>query len=250
MKNGFPVYYYRCYDQYGERTVARSTGKTNKTLAERYCNELIRRGELVPVKETLFKNYAVDWWIWERCPYIRGRLARSTAKRPAISQRYAKEMRSILQQYLLPTFGRHRLASITPRMIEKWMFVLLDSGKSPKRVNNIVQCLRTMLREAHRLDLVKQDPFTAVRPLADNCHVRGVFRIDEVKKLFATENIEPVWKGNLLYRVINMTAASTGLRVGEILAIRDEDLRDGYVHISHSWDPPLWARANKKPAGT
>jgi len=64
---------------------------------------------------------------------------------------------------------------------------------------------------------------TAVRPLADNSRERGVCTIDEVRKLFAQENLEPVWEGHLLNRVINELAAATGMHQGEILAIQDED---------------------------
>jgi integrase len=104
-------------------------------------------------------------------------------------------------------------------------------------VNNILSCLRVMLGEAHRLGLIQKNPFSAVRPLADNSRERGVYTIEEVKALFAPENITPVWRGHLLYRVINELAAATGMRQGEILAVRDRDLRDGYIHVAHSWHP-------------
>jgi integrase len=237
MKNSVAVWYYRTYDEYGQRTTGRSTGQTNKTLARRYCNQLMRRGKLVPIRDVSFNNYSTDWWLWERCSYIRSRLARSPSNKPAISRNYAREMHSILEQYLIPTFGRLRLSSITPRIIESWMFGLLDKGLSPKRINNICSCLRVMLKEAQRLGQLRVNPFETVRPLADNCRERGVFTIDEVKALFDPNNIAPVWNGHSLYRVINMVAAATGMRQGEILAVRDEDLRNGSIHVSHSWDP-------------
>jgi hypothetical protein len=37
-------------------------------------------------------------------------------------------MRSVLKQYLLPAFERYTLANIIPRLIETWMFGLLDRG--------------------------------------------------------------------------------------------------------------------------
>jgi integrase len=42
VTRGGSVWYYSTYDSYGRRTAARSTGQTNKTLAERYCNGLMR----------------------------------------------------------------------------------------------------------------------------------------------------------------------------------------------------------------
>ncbi len=128
-------------------------------------------------------------------------------------------MHAILEQYLLPTFGHYRLANITPYLIVKWMFGLLDRGLSHKRVNNILSYLRIMIGEAHRLGLVQKNPFNVVRPLADNTRNRGVYTLDEVRKLFAPENIESVWGGHLLYRAINTLAADTGMRHGESLRI-------------------------------
>jgi hypothetical protein len=114
MKDGVAVWYYRTYDEYGSRTTGRSTGQTNKTNATKYCNELLRLGELVPIRDISFNNYTTDWWIWERCSYIRSRLARSPADKLVKSRTHAREMRSVLDQYLLPTFGRLRLSNITP----------------------------------------------------------------------------------------------------------------------------------------
>ena len=57
------IWYYRTYDEYGRRTSGRSTGETNKTRAERFCNNLIRKGQLIPTKKTRFGDYATDWWL-------------------------------------------------------------------------------------------------------------------------------------------------------------------------------------------
>jgi len=47
-KHGQKVWYWRTYDEYGDRTPGRSTGQTSKTLATRYVMELYRQGRLVP----------------------------------------------------------------------------------------------------------------------------------------------------------------------------------------------------------
>ena len=143
-KDGARIWYYRTYDRYGQRTAGRTTGQTNRTLAERHCNALLRQGELVPVREIGFEAYAADWWIWDRCDYIRQRLARSPADRPAISPRHAADMRSALKAYILPTFRHSRLSTIRPQINEAWMFELRDRGLSPKRINNVAGALRVM----------------------------------------------------------------------------------------------------------
>ena len=235
IKNGKKVWYYRTHDEYGSRTTGRSTGETSKTRARQYCSRLLAEGQLVPAKELSFSAYSEHWWVWDSCAYIKGKLARSTSERPSISHRHADDCRAILLNHLLPYFGRYWLSSISPKMLEEFMFSLRDKGLSPKRVNNILSCLRVMLSEAQRLGYIQKNPFDVVRPLAIESQERGILTIEEVRKLFDPANIEPIWKGHLLHRVVNLTAASTGMRQGEILAVRDESIHDGYIHVAHSW---------------
>lgn len=236
MQDGRQVWYYRCYTEYGDRTPGRSTGLTSKTLARRYCMERFRQGRLVPSADPLFRDYATPWWKWESCPYVRGRRERSPEGRPTISERHVADSRRILEAYLLPAFGDNRLSSITPKSVERWMFELRDRGLSSKRVNNITGTLRTMLAEAVRLGQLDASPMAHVRPLAGGEAKRTLLTLEEVRKLFAPEAISAAWKGHLLHRAINLAAAATGCRLGELLALRDEDVHDeGYFHVAHSW---------------
>ena len=229
------IWYYRSYDEYGNRTVGRSTGETSKTRARQYCCKLLLEGRIVPTKEISFAAYTTNWWLWDKCDYIRGRLARSTTGKPKISRRYADDSRRILELHILPYFQNHWLSSINPKMIEDFMFSVRDRGFSAKRVNNILSCLRVMIGEAHRLGYLQKNPFDVVRPFATDEREGGVLNIDEVRRLFDPANIKKTWEDHLLYRCINMVAAVTGARQGELLAIRDEDVHDGYIHIAHSW---------------
>ena len=116
IKGARHVWYYRTYDEYGRRTSGRSTGETNKTRAERFCNSLIRTGQLIPTKKTRFEDYAKDWWVWERCSYIKGKLARSSTDKPAISKRHADDMRRVLIDHILPIFQGYQLEEIKPQI--------------------------------------------------------------------------------------------------------------------------------------
>ena len=127
------------------------------------------------------------------------------------------------------------LSSIGPKMIEDFAFHLVDRGLSHKSINNILSNLRVMISDAARLRLIQRNPFDAVRPLGVNSKKRGVLTIDEVKTLFDPYRIDQIWHGHLLYRTVNMLAASTGMRQGEILATCDIDLHGNYIHVAHSW---------------
>jgi hypothetical protein len=50
-KKNLKVFYYRTYDENGNRTTSRSTGQTSKSAAKTYCKELQKKGLLIPTKD-------------------------------------------------------------------------------------------------------------------------------------------------------------------------------------------------------
>lgn len=243
---GKTVWYYRTYTEEGQRTVGRSTGKSSKDLAQRYCNKLLKEDRLIPGDNPVFKEYASTWWIWGKCDYLRDRLEHSDPSKPAVSERYANNMRRVLEHHLLPEFGELRLSAITAERIRKWTFQLRDQGMAGKGVNNVLSCLRIMLNEARRFRRVTTaDPFKIVRPLGVNSQSPGVLTVAEVQRLFAEDNTETAWKGHRLFRCINLFAAATGCRQGELLALRDEDVHPDWLHIAASYNS-TWGRGLTK----
>ena len=246
MSSGLTVWYFRAYDasRLGHRTTARSTGCTTKGAARDYCRGLERDGKLLapdsPMPEALptFKVYATGFWAWDG-EYVQTRLRFGDPAKPPLSRRYVHDNETILTQHLMPEYGRLHLDTLTPQRIEAWSLRLRDGGLSGKRVNAIVTCLRIILTEAHRAGKLPWDPKgkRAIRPLGVAAAKRGVLTLAEVVELFKPENADPVWENHTLYRVINLTAAATGAREGELLAIRSADVHEHHIHIAASWNP-------------
>ena len=92
-----------------------------------------------------------------------------------------------------------------------------------------------MLSEAKRFGYIHHNPCDSIKSLALNKKSRGILTIDEVKKLFSGNALEEIWGGDLLHYTINMLAATTGLRRGSIMAIREENYFGNYIHIEHSY---------------
>ena len=69
------ICYYRVYDEYEKRSSGKSTKQTSKTAARQYVINLIKKGALVTKGNPVFSEYAADWWIWDKCQYIKRRLA-------------------------------------------------------------------------------------------------------------------------------------------------------------------------------
>jgi len=231
IKGGKRVFYYRTYDENGRRTFGKSTGETNRARAEQYVADQIRKGELIPKKEMTFARYAEDWWVWDKCSYIRGKLARNQN----LTRSYADHQRTFLKNHTLPAFGNKYLTRITPHDIENWILGMKDSGLSDSSIYTAYSGLRVMLREAVRRDLLYKNPAERVHPPSRNTSEKGIFTIDEVKMLLSEEALQIIWKDDIIHFTANLVAASCGCRVGEIQALRGGDIKDGYIIVAHSW---------------
>jgi integrase len=234
-RNG--VWYYRTYDENGNRTTGRSTGHTNKNLAERFCNNLRAEGKLVPQKVPTLAEWAVErsWWVWGKCKYLNGKLLRSEDGKPAVSRRYADDAGRVLRERILPVHGDKKLDEITPDELDAWMFDWHDEEFKHKTINNWASVYRIMLGEAYRLGLIDENPWDRVPPLSQSTKRRGILTLEEARALLHPLNVDSYWEGNHLAYTINLTAALTALRQGEILAIKTGDVFPDYLHIEHSW---------------
>jgi hypothetical protein len=66
LKSGKIIYYFRSYDEKGNRNTAKSTGQSTKTAARTYCNELLKLGNPIKSKDLSFAEYSKDWWIYDK----------------------------------------------------------------------------------------------------------------------------------------------------------------------------------------
>jgi len=237
-KKGVRVWYYRTYDKSGRRTHGRSTGLTSKTLAGQYCQKLLAKGQLIPPKMPTLEQWTKNrrWWIWEECLYVKGKLARSTKERPGITKRYADSNFGFLKNKILPAHGEKRLDAITPEDCEKLLFSWVKQGYTHKTVNGWASVYRIMMGEAARLRIVDENPWDRVPLLIPSLKQRGIFTMQEVKILLNPTTAETVWDNHHLYYCINLVAALTAMRQGEILALRRENIFPDHLHVEHSWN--------------
>lgn len=224
------IYYYHCYDENGKRW-GFSTGKTKKSEARAYCEALYKENKLIPDihNKMLFKNFSKNWFIYEKCSYINNRIKRGECYTLAWSQ----INRSRLKRYILPYFGDMILTKIMRSDIENWFLGLKDLSVTSK--NQLLRLLRIMLKEAVRTGVLPHNPAEDVAPLPGKCQARGILTQNEVRRLFAKENFSQYWKNNLMYYTANLLAFCTGMRQGEILALKKEDVFPRYLMIKHSW---------------
>ena len=231
------IYYCQFYDEDGNRLTAQSTGQTSKSAAEVWAQEQIKKGVISPQKDITFGKYAEPWWVYDKCPYIQGKLARGFV----LSRVHANDMRSILTRHILPYFANKKLQKINAKIIEKWMLELREKkGKTGNKlshttINRCLTCLKVMMKEAVRLEYLHKNPAAAVLPLKENQRRKSILTLDEVKQLFSEGALEDVWEGDLFHFTLNLLSASTGMRLGEIQGLMSQYVYESYVDVQYSW---------------
>jgi integrase len=102
-----------------------------------------------------------------------------------------------------------------------------------------------MLNEAERLDMIYKNPLKRVRKISTKKSEKGILSIEEYRQLFDEVNIETIWNGNLLHFTANLLSASGGLRLGEVQALRNQDIFKNYVYVGHSYDRKYGLKSTK-----
>ena len=235
-KKGQKIWYFRITDDSG-RSSGRSTYQISKTAARTHVVELIKSGQIDKKKDQRFRDYAKDWWLWDRCRYIRGKRARGAR----ISQSYVDIRRGYLETHVLPYFGNRKLSTITADDVEEFLMALREKiGRygiplSATTINQVLSTLRIMFREGVRKGTLTSDPTLPIDPLKEDRREKSFLEAGEIKALLDREKLQEIWNGDLKHYTINLLAASTGMRLGECQGLQNQYVCDGYIDIVHTW---------------
>jgi integrase len=190
-----------------------------------------RRGQLRPERTgVLFSDVAEEW-------YDRGRFERDWSASTQV------DYRSVLDAHLLPEFGAQRIEAITPEELERWRNGLVEDGaRSRRTANKILTHMHTIFEHAVQYHGLAANPVAKVARLRESydaarfdfyspeeidtlvaAAARGAHRegsrpavSDAERALQAAEDRQDA--------AIYLTAALSGLRRSELLALRWEDV--------------------------
>lgn len=237
--DGKLIYYYRTYTEKGDRTIGRSTGQTSKSGARKVCLELWKKNKLIPEKIVptipILSDFGTLVWDYEKSPMIKYRRLRDFN----MSKSHVENQAKLFKKHIIPAFGSKRLDQITHAMVDNWFLGQKEAGYSNQSINHMLSNIRTVFAEAQRQGLVAQNPAESVKPVAKASKKRGILTNEEVKEILHPENWSSRWPSWYVY-LANLTAALTGLRMGEIQALRWQDLfpenKPDRINVSCSWD--------------
>ena len=198
-----------------------AAGYFTKRLAEEWLRstlEQARRGTLPGLVRTgaTFADAAAEF-------------LRYTAEDRGCKPSTLRDYRSNLDAHLLPAFGAMSLESVSPEAIEVWKASL--TGLSPRTKNKLLVVMHGVFRRAVNVWGLPANPVASIEKYRQRSSGDiDVFSPEEVMALVRAAGSEQD-------AAIFLTAAFTGLRRGELLALRwrDIDFTGSVVRVRASY---------------
>jgi len=195
----------------------------NKSVAHQIAEKAIEKGIGCPNNDNpMFNDFIMNFWDWNNSDYIR---IKNREAPNSICRKYANNLLCAFNKHAKDFFVGKRLQDIKVKQLEDLKIRLMDQGLSNNVINLVIKAIRKPLKYAYKLQMIPNDPTLTLQKLKEESADRDVLTIAEAKGLLS--HLRSLSEGNPLGRLdylIIRTAMETGMRKGEIRALRREDI--------------------------
>jgi integrase len=202
-------------------------GETGKLLAELQRMGLMKTFILndTPQAED-FILFLTTFWTWEESPYIKEKLR----KNHGIHKRYCRLNYQSVNLYWKPYFERRFLGEITEADIDGFIDFMGENPISSSRKNAVIKAGTIALHWAFTKGKIDKDLGKGHILYSGENRKRIILTPSSAAALFRAN-----WE-NSRAKLVNMLAAVTGMKSGEILALRFQDLGSDCLYVNNSWN--------------
>ena len=146
------------------------------------------------------------------------------AQRRALGRKKStlEDYEGFLRVHLVPFFGDRPLDEIDARLVEEFLYTKLDEGRAPKSVVNYSSLLGAILAHGVRRGWCADNPVRGVE--MPRIEVDPDIRFLSLEELDAVLRACPPTPMGQLDRLVISAAAMTGMRRGEVIALRWQDV--------------------------
>jgi integrase len=199
----------------------------NTREAERIAEILTDRGLLSSGQkdDEPFIGWLFSFWDFDSSPYVADKLAHGHQ----ISRRRCKDMRSVITKHWREYFGEKTRSEIAIEDLRAFGRNLYEKNLAAKTINNVMSAGTVPLHWAHESGIITADPTQGLKSYSGAKRKRGILSESEAAAILALP-----WKDERA-RVGNLLASKMGLRAGEILGLRVQDLGTTKLYVRHAW---------------
>lgn len=180
-------------------------GKTRAEVSKKLTESQHKHslGLNVMQKRQTMRQFLEHWYVNVAVPRTR----------PSTQRSY----RQMLDLHILPGLGHYHLTSLSPQVVQAFLNQKHAGGLSPRTVSYLKAILRSSLNQAMKWDLVVRNVAALTTTPRTTRHEIQV--LDPEQALLLMESMR-----SHRFEVLFVLAISTGLRLGEILGLKWEDL--------------------------
>jgi len=172
-------------------------------------------------------DYLAWFWDYDRSPYVQNKLRHGHA----ITRTHCENRLQYVRTHWKPWIESHpvTLAETTRATLDAFSAHLAGKALAPQTRNHILTAGTAALSYAHDVKAIRDNPADGLTFYSVTHAKRGTLTADEIRALFALD-----WTSDAA-KLASLTAATTGLRAGEIAALTLEDIADDRLHVRRSW---------------
>ena len=236
------VYSYHCYDPITNKRYSRSCGTRNLREANAVIAKRLATGTLhfpkgysprgnsprPQVDKRTFGELTKDYFIEGKCPIEadmkkRGKkICRSTM----YSNRIDKDSK------IIPFWKDEIPRNITPAMCDRFLLSLPEKYNIRRgTANQIFYTFRKMLSQLKTEGYIDNNPADGIKPLASDFKTKEILTVAELQKVLSVK-----WKNQIALLAVK-TAAQTGMRIGEVSALKGSQIVGLSIRIDASYSP-------------
>ena len=165
---------------------------------------------------------------------------------------YAKNERN-LKIYVSPFIGTLKLSKLTVASLQEWKNSINKLGLATRTKNNAYRELSTLLNFAVRMKYISQNPLPNVKNFRDVDFVPNRERIryytqDQFLQFVSVAKSEAETKKDWRFYVFFCIAFYTGMRKGEIHALKWSDIENNTIHVRRSISQKIKGAQNTETA--
>ena len=203
------------------------TGEDAKVITDILLEKkLLRSVVLTESKGSMdAEEYLLEFWDYDRSVYVKEKLSRGQS----IHRDYCMTLQSRIKRYWIPILKGKCIGEITRDDITSIFDDEAVKNLANKTINSIICAITIPMRWAYFHNYTQNNCYEGIIKCTSNSKKRKVLTLGQAEEVFKVH-----WE-NESAKLANELAFFTGMRQGEIAALRLEDIGTDRIYIRHSW---------------